>query len=108
MYRPRRFVQSALVVAVAGFSSASTLAAVITDWDRGNVVTTGPDADGNYFSTVYDQPTTNASGANTSGTMPRWAARSRRFLPLKGGSLASPLGTKVLNGHGANGLLRRR
>ncbi|MCB1706384.1 MAG: choice-of-anchor F family protein [Halioglobus sp.] len=90
MYRPRRFVQSALVVAVAGFSSASTLAAVITDWDRGNVVTTGPDADGNYFSTVYDQPTTNGSGANTSGYI--------KYTPPEG---ADP-GLKVVNNASPN------
>tara|TARA_R110002072_G_scaffold93495_2_gene207108 strand:+ start:16426 stop:17757 length:1332 start_codon:yes stop_codon:yes gene_type:complete len=90
MNLPRRFVQSALVVAVTGFTSASALAAVITDWDRGNVVTTGPDADGNFFSTVYDQPTTTGSGASTSGYI--------KYTPPEG---ANP-GLKVVNNAAPN------
>ena len=82
---PYRFVHSALAMAIAGFTSGPVLAASITSWNQGNVVITGPDADGNYFSNVYDQPTTDGVGAGTSGYI--------KYTPPEG---AEP-GLKVVN-----------
>jgi len=62
----KAFLRSTLVLAVSGLSAGSALAAQITYWDQGNVVGSGPDSDGNYFSTVYDQAPV-SSTASSSG-----------------------------------------
>ena len=63
----RRFIHSALVLAVAGCCSGSAFATVIGSVNLDNVVSTAtPDADGNYFSTIYDQPNT-VLGAGSNG-----------------------------------------
>lgn len=85
MKKQNRFAYSALVLAVASIYSGSVLAAVITDWDRGNVVLSGPDSDGNFFNHVYNQQTTDGVGANTSGYI--------KYTPPEG---ADP-GLKVVN-----------
>ncbi|WP_372985606.1 PEP-CTERM sorting domain-containing protein [Marinobacter sp.] len=63
-----RFLRStlALAFAIAGLSTGSAFAAQITDWNLDNVVTSGPDIDGNYFSTIYDKAPVDSS-ASTNG-----------------------------------------
>jgi hypothetical protein len=61
-----RFLRSALALAMVGLSTSSVFAAQITDWNLNNVVESGPDSDGNYFSTIYDQAPV-APSASTSG-----------------------------------------
>lgn len=60
------FLQSSLAVAIAGVTSSAAFGAAIDSWDLGNVLGSGPDADGNYFSTIYDASPT-SGGATSSG-----------------------------------------
>lgn len=60
------FLQSSLAAAIAGITSSAAFGAAIDSWDLGNVAGSGPDADGNYFSTIYDTSPT-SSGATSSG-----------------------------------------
>lgn len=61
-----RFLRSTLALVIAGLSTGSAFAAQITDWNLDNVVVSGPDSDGNYFSTIYDKAPVDSS-ANTNG-----------------------------------------
>ncbi|SNY58961.1 hypothetical protein SAMN06297280_3528 [Arsukibacterium tuosuense] len=58
---------SALAITIAGFTTGSAIAAIITDWNQGNVVNSGPNGSGVYVSTIYNKPTSDGSNANTSG-----------------------------------------
>ncbi|MGD2116800.1 MAG: choice-of-anchor F family protein [Chromatiales bacterium] len=62
----KTILSTIIASSVLGFTSAT--ATTITGWNTDNVVTTvTPDADGNYFSYIYDQATTDGVGANTNG-----------------------------------------
>ena len=78
-----RLLHCAAVIAIAGTASNVAHAAIITNWNVNNVVTTDvPDADGNFFSTVYDTenaaPNAPATGSNTNGYI--------KFTPPEGGT----------------------
>lgn len=85
MIRTKFLTTPALAMTLAGLVSAGVEAAIITEWNEGNVVIIGPDVDGNYFSNVYDQPTSDGVGADTSGYI--------KYTPPEG---ADP-GLKVVN-----------
>ena len=85
-----RLLHCAAVIALAGTASNAAQAAIISNWNIDNVVTTeNADADGNFFSSVYDTantaPNVSADGANTNGYI--------KFTPPEG---AAP-GIKVVN-----------
>ncbi|XKH01237.1 choice-of-anchor F family protein [Marinobacter nauticus] len=48
-------LSSSLVLAIAGLSSGAANAAQITSWNLDNVVGSGPDSEGTYYSTIYDK-----------------------------------------------------
>lgn len=73
-----------LAIAIAGVSSSSAFGGSITGWNEGNIEGSGPNLDGDYFSTIYDEAPVDSS-SNTSGYI--------KYTPPEG---ASP-GLKVVN-----------
>lgn len=62
---PHRFLHSTLALAIAGLAAGPAFAAQITGWNTDNVATSGPDIDGNYFNTVYDQAPVNSTASSS-------------------------------------------
>tara|TARA_R110002110_G_scaffold406421_1_gene626245 strand:- start:40050 stop:41348 length:1299 start_codon:yes stop_codon:yes gene_type:complete len=68
MTQPTLFKRSAIFLFCSGLCSASVSAAVITGWNQGNVVS-GGEVDGTFIQKIYDQPTTDGSGASSTGDL---------------------------------------
>ncbi|WP_227663631.1 hypothetical protein [Marinobacter persicus] len=66
MKRSKSILYSSLALAVAGLSSGTASAAQITGWNLDNVLVSGPDSDGVYYSDVYDKAPVD-SAASTNG-----------------------------------------
>ncbi|WP_152556766.1 choice-of-anchor F family protein [Porticoccus hydrocarbonoclasticus] len=80
----KSYLRPALAIAIMGFSGSHAFAGAITGWNQGNVSYSGPDSDGNYYSTIYDKAPVD-SGASTNGYI--------KYTPPEG---AFP-GLKVVN-----------
>lgn len=60
-----RFLCSTLALVIAGLSTGSAFAAQITDWNQDNVVGSGPDSEGTYFSTIYDKAPVDSTASSS-------------------------------------------